>query len=76
MWRAELFDRDEYVILDRCDEVIEELADVQIMIWQMDYLIATDQLGLSPLKDAIDEKLERQMERIKEGQTNVETGNF
>jgi NTP pyrophosphatase (non-canonical NTP hydrolase) len=70
LWRAETFDRDEYEISDRCDKVIEEMADVQITIWQMDYLVATDQLGLSPLKDVIDEKLERQMQRIKE-ETNV-----
>lgn len=41
------------------DNLIEELADVQIMIWQMKFLLtATD------FEKIIQQKLDRQMERI------------
>lgn len=40
------------------DNLLEEIADVQIMIWQMQYLLNVD---VSPI---IQNKLDRQMERI------------
>ena len=38
--------------------LIEEIADVQIMLWQMSYLLNTD---VTPI---IEQKLDRQLERI------------
>lgn len=39
--------------------MLEEIADVQIMLWQMEYLLNAD---VSPI---IEQKLDRQLERIK-----------
>ena len=38
--------------------IIEEIADVQIMLWQMEYLLNAD---VTPI---IEQKLDRQLERI------------
>lgn len=40
--------------------LVEELADVQIMIWQMSYLLNADVVPI------IEQKLDRQLERIKD----------
>ena len=40
--------------------IIEEIADVQIMLWQMEYLLNAD---VTPI---IEQKLDRQLERIEE----------
>jgi len=39
--------------------LIEEIADVQIMLWQMEYLLNAD------VSTIIEQKLDRQLERIK-----------
>jgi len=39
--------------------LIEEIADVQIMLWQMEHLLNAD------VSTIIDQKLDRQLERIK-----------
>lgn len=40
------------------DNLVEEIADVQIMLWQMEYLLNADTSII------IQQKLDRQMERI------------
>lgn len=40
------------------DNLVEEMADVQIMLWQMEYLLNADTSII------IQQKLDRQMERI------------
>ena len=40
------------------ENIIEEIADVQIMLWQMTYLLNAD---VTPI---IEQKLDRQLERI------------
>ena len=48
------------------NNLIEELADVQIMIWQMKFLLtATD------FDEIIQQKLDRQIERIKSSEKEV-----
>lgn len=42
-----------------CKQIIEELADVQIMVFQISYLL---NVNIEPI---IDSKLDRQIERIK-----------
>lgn len=48
----------------RCsrNEVIDEMADVQIMLWQMEHLMHCK----SDMKMSIDRKLDRQLRRIRE----------
>lgn len=40
------------------DNLVEEIADVQIMLWQMEYLLNAD------VSTIIEQKLNRQLERI------------
>ena len=42
---------------------VEEIADVQIMLWQMGYYL----LKTKEIDEAIDNKLDRQIKRIREG---------
>lgn len=42
---------------------IEEIADVQIMLWQMEHMLGIEIWDLAPITE---QKLERQMQRIKE----------
>lgn len=44
------------------DNLVEEMADVQIMLWQMEYLL----LSAQEVNQMITQKLNRQLERIKE----------
>lgn len=44
------------------DNIVEEIADVQIMLWEMVYMLNAD---VAPI---IEQKLDRQLERIKEEQ--------
>lgn len=62
-WRAETFDLGDTVLEERAIAIIEELADVQIMLWQMEYMLGVEIWGLEPITE---QKLERQMQRIKE----------
>lgn len=43
---------------DCFDNIVEEIADVQIMLWQMEYLLNADTSII------IQQKLDRQMERM------------
>ncbi len=45
--------------------LVEEIADVQIMLWQMEYLLNAD---VSPI---IEQKLDRQLERIEAEKKDV-----
>ena len=57
--RKSLPDKRPEIVLAR-GSVIEELADVQIMVWQMSFFLdAGDEIMV-----AIDKKLDRQLERI------------
>lgn len=40
------------------NNLVEEIADVQIMLWQMEYLL---KIGIEPI---VEQKLDRQIERI------------
>lgn len=58
----------EYMVkLNQCDEdislqpLIDELADVKIMIWQMEYLLECKE----EVSDRVDFKLDRQLDRMK-----------
>lgn len=42
------------------ENVVEEIADVQIMLWQLEYL-----LKVTGVDGVIEQKLERQLKRIK-----------
>lgn len=46
------------------NNLIEELADVQIMIWQMSHLLGAD------IEPIIEQKLDRQLERIRENENH------
>ena len=46
------------IFLNNKKNLIEEIADVQIMLWQMEYLLNAD---VTPI---IEQKLDRQLERI------------
>lgn len=43
------------------DNLVEEMADVQIMLWQMEYLL----LSAQEVDQMIDKKLDLQLERVK-----------
>lgn len=49
-------------IQDCRDNLVEEMADVQIMLWQMEYLLLSGQ----EVNQMIEKKLDRQLERIEE----------
>ena len=44
--------------------IIEELADVQIMVWQLQYFLG----AIGEIEKEIDRKLARQMHRITQGE--------
>ena len=46
-------------------KLVEEIADVQIMLWQMEYLLNAD------VSTIIEQKLDRQLERIKSEERDV-----
>lgn len=48
-------------IRDCRDNLVEEMADVQIMLWQMEYLLLSGQ----EVNQMIEKKLDRQLERVK-----------
>ena len=47
------------------DNLVEELADVQIMLWQLEYLLNAD------VSIIIQQKIDRQIERIKSSEKEV-----
>lgn len=49
---------DVWVMPTEFNNLVEEIADVQIMLWQMAYLLNADVLPI------IEQKLDRQLERI------------
>ena len=49
-------------IQDCRDNLVEETADVQIMLWQMEYLLLSGQ----EVNQMIEKKLDRQLKRIEE----------
>lgn len=55
------YDRDSDIVRAR-EHIVEELADVQIMVWQMSMLLATG----DEIENIIAEKLDRQIARIEE----------
>lgn len=46
------------IFINKKKNLIEEIADVQIMLWQMTYLLNADVIPI------IEQKLDRQLERI------------
>lgn len=74
-WRVEL-DCGKKIIVNKAphntfiyDNLIDELADVQIMIWQMSYLLSAD------TDKMIEQKLNRQLERIRLEKINGKNNN-
>ncbi len=51
--------RYEFLFLTKKKNLVEEIADVQIMLWQMEHLLNADASSI------IEQKLDRQLERIK-----------
>lgn len=50
------------------DDVLEEVADIQIMLWQVVYLFTQKGYGVGEVNNLIDKKINRQLERMeKEG---------
>lgn len=66
VWRMEQKDRlsiTESITLDAYKEnVVEEIADVQIVLWQMLYLLGAQ----GKVEPIIEQKIDRQLERIEE----------
>lgn len=61
LWRANKNGQSTRKTEEEClDNLIEELADVQIMIWQIECLIGCD------IAQAIENKVKRTMERMRE----------
>ncbi len=50
------------------EHIIEEMADVQIMLWQLYYLMIPDS---DEMDRRISEKLERQLKRIEEERNEI-----
>lgn len=48
------------------ENLVEEIADVQIMLWQLEYLLHT-----TAIPSIIQQKLDRQIERIKSSEKEV-----
>ena len=63
LWRAETFDLGDLEVEGRATAVVGEMADVQIMLWQMQHALGVYE---EQLDEEINSKLERQMQRIKE----------
>ena len=62
LWRARRAKSSEKSIVAE-NNLVDEIADVQIMLWQMQYLL---EIPECEVKREINSKLERQMRRIKE----------
>ena len=58
LWRAQVEAAD---LVPIRKNVIDEMADVQIMLWQMEFLLLADD---GELKAAIKQKINRQLKRI------------
>lgn len=57
--KAEQPNGEKYITINQIyDNLVEEMADVQIMLWQLEYLLNADTSII------IQQKLDRQMERI------------
>ncbi len=61
-WRKRNFGGSDRQIAEAEDAVLDEMADTQIMLWQLKYLLG---FGNGPLEKRINEKLDRQVNRIK-----------
>lgn len=60
--KAEQPSGEKYITINQTyDNLVEEMADVQIMLWQLEYLLNADTSII------IQQKLDRQMERIEKG---------
>ena len=60
-WRKRNFGGNDRQIEEAEDAVLYEMADTLIMLWQLKYLLGS---GEGPLAKRIDEKLNRQLERM------------
>ena len=60
-WRKRNFGGNDRQIEEAEDAVLYEMADTLIMLWQLKYLLG---FGEGPLAKRIDEKLNRQLERM------------
>ena len=61
LWRKRNFGGKDRQIAEAEDAVLDEMADTLIMLWQIKYLLG---FGEGPLAKRIDEKLNRQLERM------------
>lgn len=61
LWRKQNFGGNSREIAEAQENLLEEIADVLIMIWQMKELLG---IGEGELSKIINQKLDRQLERI------------
>lgn len=62
LWRKQESGQSTKKDINACmDNIVEEMADVQIMLWQMAYLLDAE------IIPHIEKKLDRELERISEG---------
>ena len=61
LWRKRNFGGNDRQIAEAEDAVLDGMADTLIMLWQIKYLLG---FGEGPLAKRIDEKLNRQLERM------------
>ena len=61
LWRKRNFGGNDRQIAEAEEAVLDEMADTLIMLWQIKYLLG---FGAEPLAKRIDEKLNRQLERM------------
>lgn len=63
-WRKTFDTVDKIPNMDDEERIVEEIADVEIMITQIEYLLGVSDMKLNNM---IKQKLDRQIERIKNG---------
>ena len=61
LWRKRNFGGNDRQIAEAEDAVLDEMDDTLIMLWQLKYLLG---FGEGPLAKRIEEKLNRQLERM------------
>lgn len=62
LWRKREYYSTSAELAEAHQDILEEIADTLIMIWQLKYLIG---VGEGELSDIMEQKLDRQIERIK-----------
>lgn len=69
LWRKHEYYSTSKELAEAHYNILEEIADTLIMIWQLKYLLG---VGEGELSDVVEQKLDRQIERIKNETTRKE----